>query len=87
MHANQTSDGRCISRPLSVLRCAAYRSLTSAQNDRFWEPMRVRGSAARTGTPTGLLRQYFPKATSIAAFTQEQLDEIAAKLTAALHRP
>ena len=28
----------------------------------------------------GLLRQYFPKGTSIAAFTQEQLDEIAAKL-------
>jgi IS30 family transposase len=36
-----------------------------------------RGSNENTN---GLLRQYFPKGTSIAAFTQEQLDEIAAKL-------
>jgi IS30 family transposase len=28
----------------------------------------------------GLLRQYFPKGTSVAGFTQEQLDEVAAKL-------
>ena len=36
-----------------------------------------RGSNENTN---GLLRQYFPQGTSIAAFTQEQLDEIAAKL-------
>src|SRR6185503_8150422 len=36
-----------------------------------------RGSNENTN---GLLRQNFPKGTSIAAFTQEQLDEIAAKL-------
>ena len=36
-----------------------------------------RGSNENTN---GLLRQYFPMGTSIAAFTQEQLDEIAAKL-------
>jgi len=36
-----------------------------------------RGSNENTN---GLLRQYFPKGTSIASFTQEQLDEIAAKL-------
>jgi IS30 family transposase len=36
-----------------------------------------RGSNENTN---GLLRQYFPKGTSIAAFTQAQLDEIAAKL-------
>ena len=36
-----------------------------------------RGSNENTN---GLLRQYFPKGTSITAFTQEQLDEIAAKL-------
>ena len=36
-----------------------------------------RGSNENTN---GLLRQYFPKGTSIAAFTQDQLDEIAAKL-------
>jgi transposase, IS30 family len=36
-----------------------------------------RGSNENTN---GLLRQYFPKGTSIAGFTQEQLDEVAAKL-------
>ena len=36
-----------------------------------------RGSNENTN---GLLRQYFPKGTSIAPFTQAQLDEIAAKL-------
>ncbi len=36
-----------------------------------------RGSNENTN---GLLRQYFPKGTSIASFTQEQLDEVAAKL-------
>ena len=36
-----------------------------------------RGSNENTN---GLLRQYFPNGTSIAAFTQDQLDEIAAKL-------
>ena len=37
------------------------------------------GSAARTEHQRAAA-QYFPKGTSIAAFTQEQLDEIAAKL-------
>ena len=36
-----------------------------------------RGSNENTNGP---LRQYFPKVTSIAASTQQQLDEIAAKL-------
>jgi IS30 family transposase len=36
-----------------------------------------RGSNENTN---GLLRQYFPKGTSISGFTQEQLDEVAAKL-------
>jgi IS30 family transposase len=36
-----------------------------------------RGSNENTN---GLLRQYFPKGTSVAGFTQEQLDEVAAKL-------
>ena len=36
-----------------------------------------RGSNENTN---GLLRQYFPKGTSLAGFTQEQLDEVAAKL-------
>ena len=36
-----------------------------------------RGSNENTN---GLLRQYFPKGTSMAGFTQEQLDEVAAKL-------
>jgi IS30 family transposase len=36
-----------------------------------------RGSNENTN---GLLRQYFPKGTSIAGFTQEQLDDVAAKL-------
>ena len=36
-----------------------------------------RGSNENTN---GLLRQYFPKGTSIAGFTQDQLDEVAAKL-------
>ena len=36
-----------------------------------------RGSNENTN---GLLRQYFPKGTSISSFSQEQLDEVAAKL-------
>jgi IS30 family transposase len=38
-----------------------------------------RGSNENTN---GLLRQYFPKGTSVAGFTQEQLDDVAAKLNA-----
>ena len=43
-----------------------------------------RGSNENTN---GLLRQYFAKGTSIAAFTQQQLDETPPSSTGALDRP
>ncbi len=58
------------------------RSRDQSSCDRRWrlaDPTRPRQRGSNENT-TGLLRQYFPKGTSIAAFTQEQLDEIAAKL-------
>ena len=52
----------------------------------FWDPRSPlqRGTNENTN---GLLRQYFPRRTSLAGISQADLDEIAAKLNAALDEP
>jgi IS30 family transposase len=50
----------------------------------FFDPKSPRGKSlwqrGSNENTNGLLRQYFPKGTSLAGFTQDQLDEVAAKL-------
>ena len=40
----------------------------------------VRGSAARTRTPTVLLRQYFPKGTDLSRHSRDDLEAVASAL-------